>query len=73
MPNRMYLDIMSADGLFIQQMRYTKRGFPELINGKIQEVHRIEDIEDFVYSKRPSLRGKNIRIEFTNQRVGHAM
>jgi hypothetical protein len=62
------LDIMQGD-TFIMQMRYDKHGFPEMIDGEVVEVHRAEDIEEFVYSKRPSLRGKNIRIETTDQRV----
>lgn len=69
MNNPIYLDIMSADGKFIQQLRYDKRGFPEMIDGVVKEVHNTKDIEDFVYSKRPSLRGKNIRIEMSIQRI----
>ena len=64
-----YLDIMSAYGKFIQQMRYDKRGFPQMINGEVKEVHKAKDIEDFVYSKRPSLRGKNIKIIPTENRI----
>lgn len=63
-----YLDLMLNDK-YIGQLRYTKRGFPEMINGKVEEVHNIEDLEDFVFSQRPSLRGKNIRIIPTTQRV----
>lgn len=69
MNNPIYLDIMSANGTFIQQMRYTKREFPEMIDGKVQEVHNSKDIEDFVYSQRPSLKGKGIRIAFSKQRI----
>jgi len=62
------LDIMQGD-TFIMQMRYNKRGYPEMIDGKLQEVHKLEDITEFVYSKRPSLRGKGIKIKFSNQQV----
>lgn len=63
-----YLDLMLNDK-YIGQLRYTKRGFPEMINGKVEEVYNIEDLEDFVFSQRPSLRGKNIRIIPTTNRV----
>lgn len=62
------LDIMQ-DGRFLCQLRYTKRGFPRMINGKIVEEHNQEDIEKFVYEQRPSLRDKNITIAFANQKV----
>jgi hypothetical protein len=63
-----YLDLM-LDGKYIGQLRYTKHGTPEIINGKVEQVHNIKDLEDFVFSQRPSLRGKNIRIISTNNRV----
>jgi len=62
------LDIMQ-DGRFLCQLRYTKRGFPRMINGKIVEVYDQEDIEKFVLEQRPSLRDKNITIELANQKV----
>ena len=62
------LDIMQ-DGRFLCQLRYNKRGFPQMINGEFVEVHDQKDIEEFVYSQRPSLKGKNIKIEFSNQSV----
>ena len=40
------LDIMQGD-TFIMQMRYNKRGYPEMIDGEVVEVHRAEDIEEF--------------------------
>lgn len=57
------LDIM-CEGRFLCQLRYNKRGFPQMIDGKFVEVHDQKDIEDFIYFQRPSLKGKNIRIEF---------
>ena len=62
------LEIMQ-DGRFLCQLRYNKRGFPQMINGEFVEVHDQKDIEEFVYSQRPSLKGKNIKIEFSNQSV----
>ena len=64
-----YLDIMRSDGTFIQQMRYTKRGFPKLVDGVIREVHDFKDLQDFVFSQRPSLRGTGITIIPSSQRV----
>jgi hypothetical protein len=62
------LDIMSG-GRFVCQLRYTKRGFPQLVDGTIKEVYDFEDIQSFVYQQRPSLRNKSIRIEFSQNRV----
>ena len=62
------LDIMLS-GRFVCQLRYDKRGFPEMIDGHIEEVYRLEDLEKFVLDKRPSLRGKDIKIEFAKNKV----
>lgn len=63
------IDVMQ-DGRFLFQLRYSKRGFPKLVNGEIVETHNFRDIENFVYEQRPSLRGKkNVLITFSNQRV----
>ena len=62
------LDIM-CEGRFLCQLHYNKRGFAQMIDGEFVEVHDKKDIEDFIYSQRPSLKGKNIRIEFSNQSV----
>lgn len=63
------IDILEH-GRFICQMVYDKRGFPqEIEGGKIVETHRLKDIEKFVYNKRPSLKGREIRIEFSNQKI----
>ena len=69
MTKKVLLDIMEK-GRFLCQMVYDKRGFPESIGGgKFVEVHRLEDLKKFVYEKRPSLRGRDIRIEFSNNKV----
>lgn len=62
------LDIM-LDNRFIGQLRYPKRGFPKFVDGKWIEIYHPEDLEAFVLEKRPSLKGKNIKILPTNQRV----
>ena len=62
------LDILEK-GRFICQLKYDKRGFPEMIDGHIEEVYRLEDLEKFVLDKRPSLRGRDIRIKFSNQKA----
>lgn len=69
MTKPVYLDIMSADGNFIQQMRYDKRGFPTMLDGKITETYHYKDLEEFVFSKRPSLRNQKIKIIPSEQRV----
>lgn len=62
------IDVMIGDR-FVCQLRYTKRGFPAISEGKIIERHDSRDIERFVYEQRPSLKGKKIRIEFSVQKV----
>ena len=62
------LDVM-LNGRFVCQLKYNRRGFPEMIDGEVKESHKIEDLERFVFEKRPSLRGKDIRIEFSNQKT----
>ena len=62
------VDVM-VDGRFYTQVRYTKHGIPQMINGEIKEVHNTDDIKKFVLEQRPSLRGKNYQINFSNQRV----
>ena len=68
MAKKVLLDIMLG-GKFICQLSYDKRGYPEVIDGEVKESHRLEDLERFVFEKRPSLRGKDIRIEFSNQKT----
>jgi len=50
------LDVMQGNK-FICQLKYTKRGLPTIVDGKIREVYNMEDLERFVYENRPSLRG----------------
>ena len=68
MAKKVLLDIM-LNGRFICQLSYDKRGFPEVIDGEVKEFHRLEDLERFVYEKRPSLKGKDIKIEFSKNKV----
>lgn len=67
-PAPLYIDIMQ-DGRFLCQLRYPKRGFPVMQEGRIVEEYNFADIEAFVYEKRPSLRDKNIKILLSNQRA----
>lgn len=63
------LDVMQG-GKFICQLVYTKRGLPAIVDGEIREVYDMEDLEQFVYENRPSLRGGgNFEIAFSNNRV----
>lgn len=62
------IDII-LEGRFVCQLRYTKHGIPQMINGEIKEVHNTDDINKFVLEQRPSLKGKNYQINFSNQRV----
>lgn len=62
------LDIMH-NGRFVCQLKYSGRPFPSFVDGKIVPVYDGRDIEKFVFQQRPSLLGKNIRIEFSTQKV----
>lgn len=62
------LDIIK-NGRFYKQLKYTKRGFPKLIDGKVIETYNSEDIKKFVEESLPSLVGKDYNIEFAKQRV----
>ena len=68
MAKKVLLDIMLG-GRFICQLKYDGKPFPELIDGKVVPVYDSRDIERFVYEKRPSLRGKDIKIEFSSQKA----
>ena len=68
MAKKVLLDIMLG-GKFICQLKYDGMPFPELIDGKVVPVYDSEDLEKFVFEKRPSLRGKDIRIEFSSQKA----
>ena len=62
------LDIIK-DGRFYKQLKYTKRGFPQMLDGKIVETHDASDIKRFVEESLPSLVGKKYRIEFAKQKI----
>ena len=62
------LDIM-LEWRFLCQMVYIGRPFPMLIDGKVKPVYDIEDMQRYVYEQRPSLRGKDINIQFSNNRI----
>lgn len=64
----LFLDIM-LNGRFVCQMKYVGNPRPIFIDGKVVPTYKIEDIARFVFRKRPSLRGKNINIKFTNQKI----
>ena len=67
-PGFVLLDIM-LDGRFVCQLRYSGRPFPTIVGGVILPTYDGEDIKRFVEEKRPSLKGKGYRIEFSNQIV----
>ena len=68
MTKKILLDVM-LNGRFVCQLKYDKRGLPDMVDGKIIEVHNQQEIKDFVFQQRPSLIGKDIVIEFASQRV----
>ena len=57
------------NGRFVCQLKYDGMPFPELIDGKVMPVYDSMDIERFVFEQRPSLRGKDIKIEFSSQNI----
>ena len=63
------LDVYRQDGSFYTQLRYTKRGFPQLVDGHFVEVHDERDIKSFVEQRLPSLAGTAFRALPTTQRV----
>ena len=67
-PKGMLLDIMLCDR-FVCQLRYDKRGWPKMVDGRIIEVHEMADIQRFVEQQRPSLKGKPYQISFSIQKV----
>ena len=68
MEKKILIDIMEH-GRFICQLKYDGYPFPEMIDGEVKPVYDSEDIKKFVYSQRPSLVGRDIRIEFSNQKA----
>ena len=66
MAKKFLLDIMLG-GKFVCQLKYEGMPFPEMIDGKVVPVYDAEDMARFVFEKRPSPRGKDIKIEFSSQ------
>ncbi len=66
MKQRLLLDIMLNER-WQCQLRYYKRGFPRIVDGKIVEVYDMCDLRRFVEEQRPSLIGKPYVIEISNQ------
>lgn len=62
------LDIMK-DGRFYKQLKYTKRGIPEEIDGEILETFDDFELKNFVEESLPSLKGKNYRIRFSDGKI----
>ena len=63
------LDIMLERGKFYRQIKYTKRGFPEMIDGKVLEVHDLKDFREYAEEKYPSLKNRKYYIQLSNQKV----
>ena len=64
----MLLDIM-LDDRFICQLNYKKHGFPVEVDGKIYESYELSDLKEFIEQQKPSLIGKNYRIEFSKEKA----
>ena len=62
------LDIMLGD-VYKGQLKYYGHGNPELINGKIVEVWDPKILTAFVEEQRPSLKGKDFQVHFSNQKI----
>lgn len=62
------LDIMLKDR-FVCQLRYMKRGTPVMIDGKIVETYDEDEIRKFIEEVRPSLKGKNYKVEYAKQMI----
>jgi len=62
------LDIM-LDGRFVCQLRYARHGQFKIINGRMQEIHDLDDIQAFVEKERPHLIGQPYKIEFSQQHI----
>ena len=67
-PPTVLLDIV-LNGRFVCQIPYHWVGRLEIIDGTPLYVCRDVEIRSFIESKRPSLIGKDYKIEFSNQRV----
>ena len=68
-PKSIILDVM-LDKHFVCQVAYPLTG-KQLIehNGKILEVMDEAELRNIIETKRPSLKGKNYHVAFTNRKV----
>ncbi len=62
------LDVM-VGGRFYKQLRYFKHGRPKMVDGKIIEVHDLDEIKAWVLERLPSIANKNYEIGFSQQKV----
>ena len=62
------LDIM-LDGRYKCQVKYTKHGFPTIIEGRVVELFNINELKAYVEETRPSLAGKHFNILFSDQKI----
>lgn len=67
-PPTVLLDIV-LNGRFLCQLPYRRVGHLEIIDGKPLYVCTEAEVRSFVESKRPSLIGKDFKVELSNQRV----
>ncbi len=67
-PPVLLLDIM-LNGRFFCQLRYTGRGRLEWLGEKLGYVYNEASIRSFIERMRPSLRGKDYKVDFAKQRV----
>ena len=67
-PPSLLIDVV-LNGRFFCQLRYLKNGNLEWCNNRLIYVYPLEDLQKFVEKQRPSLIGKDYKIEFSNQRI----
>ena len=67
-PPTVLLDIV-LNGRFLCQLPYRWVGLLEIIDGNPLYVCTEAEVRSFVESKRPSIIGKDFKIELSNQRV----
>ena len=67
-PPTVLLDIV-LNGRFLCQLPYRWVGHLEIIDGNPVYVCTEAEVRSFVESKRPSLIGKDFKVELSNQRV----
>ena len=62
------LDIM-LNGKFVCQLKYDGEQHPEILDGRVVYMFDGNDIERFVYEKRPSFVNRDIRIRLSDQKA----